>query len=62
LAEGEEALVSGEGDLVVAVQAAAVVDPAVGAFDHPAAWLDDEAVAGFGAGQVGVISSPPRWV
>jgi ABC-type arginine transport system ATPase subunit len=50
LAEDGEALVSGEGDFVVAVRAAAVVDPAVGAFDHPAAWLDDEAVAGFGAG------------
>jgi hypothetical protein len=31
-----EAFVSVGGDFVVAVQAAAMVDPAVGAFDHPA--------------------------
>ena len=39
-----------EGGFVVAIEAAAVADPAVGAFDHPAAWLDDEAAAGFRAG------------
>jgi hypothetical protein len=42
--------VGGEGGLVVAADPAAVVDPAVGAFDYPAAGLDDEAVVGFGSG------------
>jgi hypothetical protein len=50
LAEDEEALVGGGVDFVMAVGAAAVVDPAVGGFDHPAARLDDEPVSGFGPG------------
>lgn len=39
-----------EGGFVVAVDAAAVVDPTVGAFDHPASGLDGEAVVGFRPG------------
>ncbi len=35
-----------ERGFVVVVEAAAVVDPAVGGFGHPASWLDDESVAG----------------
>jgi hypothetical protein len=50
LAGDGEAFVRGEGDLVVGVRAAAVVDAAVGGFDHSVGWMDDEAVAGFGAG------------
>ena len=46
--EVDEAFVRGEGYLVVVVDAATVVDPAVRRFDHPAAGLDDEAAAGFG--------------
>jgi hypothetical protein len=48
LAEEEESFVSVEGDVVVAGDAATMLDPAVGAFDHPARQLDDEPVAGFG--------------
>jgi len=46
LAQHEESFVGVEGDFEVVVERAAVVDPAVGAFDHPAAWLDDEPAAG----------------
>ena len=48
MAEVDEAFVRGGGYFVVPVNAAAVVDPVVGGFDHPAAGLDDEAVVGFG--------------
>jgi hypothetical protein len=44
----DEAFVSVEGDFVVTVQAAAMVDPAVGAFDHPASRLDENPQPGFG--------------
>jgi hypothetical protein len=47
LAEVDEAFVRCQVGFVVAVDAAAVVDPAVGAFDDPTSRLDDEAVAGF---------------
>jgi hypothetical protein len=50
LAEDEKSLVGGEGDLAVVVQASAVVDRAVGAFDHPTSWLDDESTCGFRPG------------
>lgn len=39
-----------QGDFVVAVEPAAVVDPGVGAFNHPTARLDDEPVGGFRPG------------
>jgi hypothetical protein len=39
-----------EGDFVVSVDAQAVVDPAVGAFDHRTEGLLDEAMAGFRLG------------
>jgi len=42
--------VGGEGDLVVAVEASAVVDRAVGAFEYPTCWLDDESTSRFGPG------------
>jgi hypothetical protein len=45
--------VGGEGDFVVAVQASTVVDPAVGAFDHPPARLTPEPVVRFRAGDDG---------
>jgi len=41
LAENQKSLVGFKGYFVVAVKAA-VVDRAVGTFDRPAAWLDDE--------------------
>jgi hypothetical protein len=47
LAEDEESCVGFEGGFVVAVQARAVVDPAVGGFDDPSARLHDEPAAGF---------------
>jgi hypothetical protein len=47
LAEVDEAFVCLEGDFVVSVDASVVVNPAVGTFDHPAPWLDDEAAGGF---------------
>jgi hypothetical protein len=50
LAEDEEAFVGGEGEFVVAVEAAAVVDPSIGGFDDPPAWLDAEPAGGFGCG------------
>jgi hypothetical protein len=50
LAEDEESLVGGEGDLVVVVEVSAVVDPAVGVFDLPTFWLDSESTWGFGPG------------
>ena len=50
MAEDEESFVGDESDFVMPVEAPAVVDPAVGAFDHPPAWLDDEAGAGFWPG------------
>jgi hypothetical protein len=50
LAEVDEFFVCGQGGLVVAVDAAAVVDPAVGAIDDPAAGLDDQPVARFRPG------------
>ena len=50
LAEDQETFVCCEGDFVVAVESAAVVDPAVGVFDDPAARLGPEPVGGFGAG------------
>jgi hypothetical protein len=40
LAEAQKAFVRCEGGFVVAVEAAAMVDPAVGAFDDPAARMD----------------------
>ena len=49
MAEGEESFVCGEGGFVVAIDPAAVVDSAVGGFDHPA-WLEYGPVAGFGSG------------
>lgn len=48
MAEVDEACVRGGRYFVVPVDAAAVVDPAVGAFDDSAAGLNDEAAAGFG--------------
>jgi hypothetical protein len=39
-----------EVDVVVAIAAAAVVDPTVGAFDDPPARLDDEPLARFPSG------------
>jgi hypothetical protein len=50
LAEDEKSFVGGEGDLVVAVEASAVVDPAVGAFDHRTFWLGNESTSGFRLG------------
>jgi hypothetical protein len=43
----DEAFVCGQGGFVVAVDAAAVVGPAVGVFNDPAAGLNDELVAAF---------------
>ena len=40
----------GEGGFVVLVEAPAVLDQALGGFDHPAAGLHREAILGFGAG------------
>jgi hypothetical protein len=40
--------VGGEGGLVVAVEASAVVDVAVGAFEYPTSWLGNESTSGFG--------------
>jgi hypothetical protein len=48
LAEDEESFVGGEGDFVMAVEAATVVDPAVSAFESPLACSDDDPVTGFG--------------
>jgi hypothetical protein len=50
LTEHQKSFVRGEGDLAVAVEAAAVADPAVSAFDHPAARRNREPVLGFGTG------------
>jgi hypothetical protein len=50
LAEDEKSFVSVEGDFVVAVQAAAVVDLIVGAFEQPASRLDDKPAVGFRPG------------
>jgi hypothetical protein len=47
LAEDEKAFVRIEGDLMVTVEALAMVDSSIGAFDRPPARLDDEAAAGF---------------
>jgi len=47
LAKDGESCVGFEGGFVVAVQAPAVVDPVVGAFDDPSARLHDEPAAGF---------------
>ena len=52
-----------EGDFVMAVEEATVVDSAVGAFDDPASWLDDNAAgwlrAGYDVeGNSGLIGSP----
>jgi hypothetical protein len=56
LAEDGESLVRVEADFVGAVQAAAVVEPAVGAFDHPASRSGDEPAAGFRPGRRGPSS------
>jgi hypothetical protein len=46
LAEDEESFVGFEGDFVAAIEAAAVIDAAIGGFDYSAAWLDDEGATG----------------
>jgi hypothetical protein len=56
LAEDEESFVGGEGGFVVAVDPAAVVDSAVGAFDDPAAWLDDEPWPGLGPDTISTLT------
>ena len=50
LAGDQEPFVGGEGDFVVAAEAAAVVDPAIGALDDPPPRTDAEALNGFRAG------------
>lgn len=50
MAEHQEAFVGVKGDFVVAVEPTAVVDPSVGAFDHPPSRLNGEPAAGLRAG------------